>query len=452
MPSRFIRPVIEFTRIEAAGGIVLLVAAVVALVWANSPWYESYFRLFDAHIEAGGWIIHIDESLKHLINDGLMAIFFFVVGLEIKRELVVGELNSVKKAALPALAALGGMVIPALIYVGFVINAEPGAIDGWGIPMATDIAFSVGVVAILGTRVSVGAKLFLLALAIVDDIGAILVIAVFYTEDLDLVWMAVAVVGLIVTYVLRRSGVWGFPIYVALGAVIWYAFLESGVHATIAGVILGLMTPVTSYYTDEQFRQKAQRVLDRWDVNRASPHAAERLDQDALELAKVANASVSPLDRLEHALHPWSSFLIVPLFALANAGVRFVGQETSVVDSFLSPVSLGVTFGLLLGKPIGVTLMAFIGVKLNLGVLPPRTTLRTVIGLGFLAGIGFTVSLFITELAFKESLFADEAKLGIFVASAVAGVVGFFILRSARTPQEEFTEAADHLKDTAEAS
>jgi NhaA family Na+:H+ antiporter len=442
----------QFTRVEAAGGIVLLIAAVVALVWANSPWYESYFTFFNHHIEASGWIIHIDESLKHLINDGLMAIFFFVVGLEIKRELAVGELNSVKKATLPALAALGGMVVPALVYVGFVINAEPGAIDGWGIPMATDIAFSVGVVAILGTRVSVGAKLFLLALAIVDDIGAILVIALFYTEDLNLVWMAVAVVGLIVIYVLRRSGVWGFPIYVALGAVVWYAFLESGVHATIAGVILGLMTPVTSYYTDEQFRQKAQRVLDRWDVNRASPHAAERLDQDALELAKVANASVSPLDRLEHALHPWSSFVIVPLFALANAGVRFVGQETSVVEAFLSPVSLGVTFGLLLGKPIGVTIATYIGVKLNLGVLPPRTTLRTVIGLGFLAGIGFTVSLFITELAFKESLFADEAKLGIFVASAAAGIVGFLILRSARTPQEEFTEAADHLQDTAEAS
>jgi len=450
VPSRFIRPVMEFTRVEAAGGIVLLVAAVLALVWANSPWYESYFRLFNAHIDINGWIIHIDESLKHLINDGLMAIFFFVVGLEIKRELVVGELNSVKKAALPALAALGGMIVPALIYVGFVMNAESGALDGWGIPMATDIAFSVGVVAILGTRVSIGAKLFLLALAIVDDIGAILVIAIFYTDDLDLAWMAVAAVGLLVIYALRRARVWGFPIYVLLGAGVWYAFLESGVHATIAGVILGLMTPVTSYYTDEQFRQKAQQVLDRWDVNRASPHARERLDQDALELANVANASVSPLDRLEHVLHPWSSFVIVPLFALANAGVRFVGQETGIGEALLSPVALGVTFGLVLGKPIGVTVAAIISVKLNLGILPPRTTLRTVIGLGFLAGIGFTVSLFITELAFKESIFSDEAKLGIFVASTVAGVVGYLILRSAPTPQEEFAEAADNLKDTAE--
>jgi NhaA family Na+:H+ antiporter len=452
VPSRFIQPVLEFTRVEAAGGIVLLVAAVVALVWANSPWYESYFRLFNAHIEVSGSIIHIDESFKHLINDGLMAIFFFVVGLEIKRELAVGELNSVKKAALPALAALGGMVVPALVYVGFVINAEPTAIDGWGIPMATDIAFSVGVVALLGTRVSVGAKLFLLALAIVDDIGAILVIAIFYTSDLDFIWLGVAAVGLALIYALRRARVWGFPIYVLLGAGVWYAFLESGVHATIAGVILGLMTPVTSYYTDEQFRQKAQTVLDRWDSNRASPHARERLDQDALELGKVANASVSPLDRLEITLHPWSSFLIVPLFALANAGVRFVGQETSIGEELLSPVTLGVTFGLLLGKPIGVAVATLIGVKLNLGVLPPRTTFRTVIGLGFLAGIGFTVSLFITELAFRESLFADEAKLGIFIASAVAGVIGFLILRSARTPEQEFAESAERLQDAAESA
>jgi len=452
VPSRFIRPVLEFTRVEAAGGIVLLIAAVVALLWANSPWYESYFRLFNAHIEISGAVIHIDESFKHLINDGLMAIFFFVVGLEIKRELVVGELNSVKKAALPAMAALGGMVVPAAVFIAFVITAEPTAIDGWGIPMATDIAFSVGVVALLGSRVSVGAKLFLLALAIVDDIGAILVIALFYTDDLDFVWLAVAAALIAAIYILRRARVWGFPIYFLLGAGVWYAFLESGVHATIAGVILGLMTPVTSFYTDEQFRQKAQQVLDRWDVNRASPHAEERLDQDATELAKVANASVSPLDRLEHALHPWSSFVIVPLFALANAGVRFVGQETSIAEELVSPVTLGITFGLLLGKPIGVTLATFIGVKLNLGVLPARTTLRTIVGLGFLAGIGFTVSLFITELAYRESVFADEAKLGIFIASAVAGVIGFLILRGARTPSEEFTEAADQLADTTEAS
>lgn len=450
LPTRFIRPLIEFTRVEAAGGIVLLIAALVALVWANSPWYESYFNLFDAHVELSGWVIHIDESLKHLINDGLMAVFFFVVGLEIKRELVVGELNSVKKAALPAMAALGGMVVPALIFVGFVAGGEPDAISGWGIPMATDIAFSVGVVALLGSRVSIGAKLFLLALAIVDDIGAIAVIAVFYTDDMNFAWLAAAVVGIAVTYAARRAGVQNLAIYVLLALFIWYGFLESGVHATIAGVILGLMTPVHARYTDEQFRQKAKQVLDRWDTNRASPHAAERLDQDALELAAVATASVSPLDRLEHMLHPWTSFVIVPLFALANAGVRFVGGEEAFLETLFSPVSLGVALGLALGKPIGITAATWIGLKLNMGVLPRRTTMRTVVGLGALAGIGFTVSLFITELAFRESLFGDEAKIGIFLGSAIAGIVGFLMLRSIKSPEEEFAEAAEHLAEAGE--
>lgn len=450
LPSRFIRPVIEFTRIEAAGGIVLLIAALIALVWANSPFFESYFTLFNAHIEFSGWIFHVDESLKHLINDGLMAIFFFVVGLEIKRELVVGELNSVKKAALPAMAALGGMVVPALVYVAFVASGEPDAIGGWGIPMATDIAFSVGVVALLGTRVSIGAKLFLLALAIVDDIGAIAVIAVFYTDNLDFAALVVAIGGLVLIYAARRVGVQSLVFYTIAALGVWYFFLESGVHATIAGVILGLMTPVRARYTDEQFRQKAKQVLDRWDANRASPHAAERLDQDALELAGVARASVSPLERLEHALHPWSSFVIVPLFALANAGVRFVGAEEGFVEALISPVSLGVAVGLAVGKPIGITLATWIGLKLNMGVLPRRTDMRAIVGLGALAGIGFTVSLFITELAFRESLFADEAKIGIFLGSTVAGIVGFLILRSLRTPEEEHAEAARQLAEAGE--
>jgi NhaA family Na+:H+ antiporter len=445
LPSRFLRPVLEFTRIEAAGGVVLLLAALVAIVWANSPWYQSYFELLDSHIEFSFWIFHIDESLQHMINDGLMVIFFFVVGLEIKRELVVGELNSVKKAALPAMAALGGMVVPALIFVAIVGTGQPEAIHGWGIPMATDIAFSVGVVALLGSRISIGAKLFLLALAIVDDIGAILVIAFFYTDELDLAWLAFAAVGLVVTYVARRAGVQNLALYVILGVLIWYGFLESGVHATIAGVILGLMTPAKARYTDEEFRQKAEQVLDRWDMNRASPYAAERLDQDALELSDVAKASVSPLDRLEHSLHPWSSFVIVPLFALANAGVRFIGTGEGFTDALLSPVSLGVAVGLAVGKPVGITLATWLALRLNMGALPRRTNMKTIMGLGALAGIGFTVSLFITELAFREELFTDEAKLGIFAGSAIAGAVGFLLLRAMKTPEEEYSEASEHL-------
>jgi NhaA family Na+:H+ antiporter len=448
VPHRFIRPVIEFTRIEAAGGIVLLIAAAIAIIWANSPWSESYFDLFNAHISVSFGAIHIDESLKHFINDGLMVVFFFVVGLEIKRELVVGELNSVKKATLPVLAALGGMVVPALIFVAFVApTGDAEALRGWGIPMATDIAFSVGVVALLGSRVSVSAKLFLLALAIVDDIGAILVIAVFYTDELNLGYLAFAGALLVLMHFAKRIGISSMLFYVPIAFAIWYGFLESGVHATIAGVILGLMTPVYAKYSDEQFRQKAVRVLERWDINRASPHAVERLDHDALELAEVAKSSVPPLNRLEHALHPWSSFLIVPLFALANAGVRFIGTESGIGEQITSPVALGVAVGLMVGKPLGVTAATWLGVRLKLGVLPRRTNMKTIFGLGALAGIGFTVSLFVTELAFTHELLADEAKLGIFLGSGVAGVVGYMILKTVKTPEEDFADATARLTE-----
>jgi len=451
VPKRFLRPVLQFTRVEAAGGIVLLIAAVIAVVWANSPWYKSYFAVFETRLELSGSVIEINESLKDLINDGLMVIFFFVVGLEIKRELVVGELNSFKKASLPALAALGGMVVPALIYIAFVSGTgDPEALRGWGIPIATDIAFSVGVVALLGSRVSVGAKLFLLALAIVDDIGAIAVIAVFYTDELSMGYLALGLAGLALVYIARRAGIASLLFYVPVGIIVWYAFLESGVHATIAGVALGLLTPVKARYSDEQFRQKAVAVLDRWDINRASRHATERLDHDALELAEVAKASVSPLNRLEHALHPWSSFVIIPLFALANAGVRFVGSDTPFGEQLTSPILLGIAVGLMVGKPVGITIATWLGLKLKLGVLPRRTSMKTIVGLGFLAGIGFTVSLFVTELAFRLPIFGNEAKLGIFIGSGVAGAVGYLILRSLRTPAEEYEDAAEHLAESTE--
>jgi NhaA family Na+:H+ antiporter len=448
VPKRFLRPVLEFTRIEAAGGILLLIAAIVAIVWANSAAYESYFTLFNTELDFNFGPIHLTETLKELINDGLMAIFFFVVGLEIKRELVVGELNSFKKASLPAMAALGGMVIPALVYLAFVVpTGDPEAIRGWGIPMATDIAFSVGVVALLGARVSVGAKLFLLALAIVDDIGAIAVIAVFYTDQLNFGYLVMATGFILIGYFGRRAGITSMVFYVPLAVVIWYGFLESGVHATIAGVVLGLLTPVVARYTDEQFRQKTVQVLDRWDEDRVSPHSEERLDQDALELAEVARHSVSPLDRLEHTLHPWSSFLIVPLFALANAGVRFVGQKETFTEQLTSPILLGVAVGLMVGKPIGIALATWIGLKLKLGVLPKRTSMATIIGLGALAGIGFTVSLFVTELAFRIELFANEAKLGIFIGSGIAGIVGATILWFVKTPPDDAVDESDHLVD-----
>lgn len=439
LPAKFVRPLLRFTEVEAAGGFVILAAAIVALAWANAPFGETYATFWETPLDAmiGGF--HIEESLKEIVNDGLMAIFFFVVGLEIKRELVVGELNDVRRAALPAVAALGGMIAPALIYLAFASGAGGEATQGWGIPMATDIAFSIGVVALLGSRVSIGAKLFLLALAIADDIGAIAVIAIFYTDDLNLLWLAGALVLLAVVWRARQRQIRAIPFYVLLGFAIWFCLLESGVHATVAGVTLGLMTPVHAYYTDEQFRQRSRWILARYDMDAASPRARERIDADALELAAIARESVSPLDRLERALHPWSSFLIVPIFALANAGVRFV--DTDLGSLATSPVTLGVAFGLVIGKVFGISAATVLAVRLGIGALPRRTSWRQVVGLGALAGIGFTVSLFITELAFTSEALSDAAKLGIFIGSTVAGVAGYLLLRSSPTPEEELAAA-----------
>ncbi len=444
IPKRFVRPALRFTETEAAGGFVLLLATILALVWANSTWGESYVTFWNTSltVEIGDWF-HFDETFKDIVNDGLMAVFFFVVGLEIKRELVVGELSSIRKASLPVLAALGGMVVPALIYLSFVLPEGGEAVQGWGIPMATDIAFSVGVIALLGTRVSVGAKLFLLALAIVDDVGAILVIAIFYTDVLSISWLVTAGVGLVAVWVGKRVGIRSLLYYGGIGLIVWFAVLESGVHATIAGVILGLMTPVRALYSDDEFRRRSSWILERFDMNKASPQARARLDYDATELAAVAKESVSPLDRLEHALHRWSSFFIIPVFALANAGVRFV--DLDVVKAALSPVALGVSVGLIIGKPVGIATATWLGLKLKLGQLPRRTSMRQILGLGLLAGIGFTVSLFIAELAFTDHVLTDEAKIGIFIGSTIAGVAGYLLLRTIKSPEETIDEARQAL-------
>ncbi len=445
IPRRFVRPALHFADTEAASGIVLLAAAVIALLWANSPWSESYFTFWGTNLTIELGSFHFEETLKDIVNDGFMAIFFFVVGLEVKRELVVGELNSVRKASLPAMAALGGMVVPALIYLGFVATSSGGdALVGWGIPMATDIAFSVGVIALLGTRVPVGAKLFLLALAIVDDIGAILVIALFYTEELSLVWLGVAIGALLALFAARKAGIRSLVLYVPLALVVWFAFLESGVHATIAGVILGLMVPAQALYADEDFRRRARWILERFDMNAASPQSRARLDQDALELEAIARESVPPLDRFEHRLHRFSSFVVVPLFALANAGIRFA--DFDVVAAVVSPVALGVSVGLVLGKPLGISLATWIGLRLNVGELPRNVNFSHVIGIGLLAGIGFTVSLFIAELAFRNSAMAEiltnEAKIGIFLGSAIAGLVGYVVMRKMTASRVEQIDAA----------
>ncbi len=445
IPRRFVRPALQFADTEAASGIVLLAAAIIALLWANSPWSESYFTFWNTHLSIELGPFHFEETLKEVVNDGLMAIFFFVVGMEIKRELAVGELHGLRKAALPAMAALGGMVLPALIYVSFVISTGGDALNGWGIPMATDIAFSVGVIALLGSRVPVGAKLFLLALAIVDDIGAILVIAIFYTSDLSILWIVFAIGVLLAIFAARKAGIRSMLLYVPLSLIVWFAFLESGVHATIAGVILGLMVPAHALYSDEDFRRRAGWILERYDMDAASPRARERLDQDALELEAIARESVPPLERFEYRLHRFSSFIVVPLFALANAGIRF--SDFDVLEAIFSPVALGISVGLVLGKPIGIVAATWIGLRLNLGELPRGVNFSQVIGIGMLAGIGFTVSLFIAELAFRNSAMAEiltnEAKIGIFLGSAIAGLVGYFVMRAMTASRTEAIESAE---------
>ncbi len=432
IPSRFVRPLNRFISIESAGGIVLLVAAVVALLWANAPFGESYENFWETHFDFSFAGIHLEESLRKLVNDGFMAIFFFVVGLEIKRELVTGDLRYPKAAALPAIAALGGMIVPALLYLSF--NGGGEASQGWGIPVATDIAFSVGVVSLLGRRVPVGAKLFLLALAIVDDIGAIAVIAIFYTDTLYFGYLGAAIGGLVAVSVAARAGIRSMMFYVPVAIATWYFLLESGVHATLAGVALGMLTPVRSMYTDNEFHDRTSRILRRHDLSGSTPRAAERLDHDALEVSMIARESVSPLSRLEALLHPWSSFVIVPIFALANAGVRFAGMDLS--EAVTHPVSLGVMIGLSLGKIVGISLFSWLAVRLRLGVLPRFAGWTHIVGLAAIAGIGFTVSLFVTGLAFDSALLADRAKIGIFVGSFASGVVGYLILRSIR-PSEQ---------------
>ncbi len=430
LSERLVRPAQAFVHTEVSGGIVLLAATVVAIAWANSPWDDAYHDLWHAHLSLDFNLFRIDETLGHFVNDGLMAIFFFVVGLEIKRELVEGELASPRRAALPAAAALGGMVVPALIYLAW--NAGDKGQHGWGIPMATDIAFALGALALLGSRVPFGLKVFLLALAIVDDLGAIAVIAIFYTDDLSLEALAWAAAALALILAVRRAGVRSVDIYVVLGALLWVAVFKSGIHATIAGVILAALTPARPYSARAAFDEHAQDLLDRF---RAAQAAGDHEREQYLlkEIEWLARGAESPLDRLERVLHPWVSYLIVPIFALANAGLIIDGDALRAAAE--SPVTMGIIMGLVLGKVTGITAFAWIAVRVGWAALPAGVRWLDMVGAGLLAGIGFTVSLFITGLAFDEASLVAEAKMGILGASVAAGVLGMLALsmRARRT-------------------
>lgn len=425
--ARVMRPFQEFLRKGEAGGIVLIICTVLALAWANSPWSGSYLALLETHVTVGFESFNLTKSLLHWINDGLMAVFFFFVGLEIKREVLAGELASLRKAALPIAGALGGMIVPALIYTLF--NAGGAAAAGWGIPMATDIAFALGILGLLGRRIPLALTVFLAALAIADDLGAVMVIAVFYTSQLA--WGSLALAGgaLLLLIIANRAGIRTPLIYTLLGLVVWIAVLKSGIHATIAGVLVAMTIPARSRINTSQFQERSRLLLDEFDRNEKTLSEKARADdQDAVvhALETMCEQVQTPLGRMEHALYGWVSFLIMPVFALANAGVVFSGDPMAAITS---SVTIGIFLGLVAGKAIGITLFAWLAVRSGIASLPENVSWRHLAGAAALGGIGFTMSLFITGLALTDPQLVLGAKFGIFSASVVAAVIGWLILR-----------------------
>ena len=446
VPRTVVQPLQRLLRHEAAGGAVMLAAAAVALLWANSPWSEWYFDLWRTPLRiALGTVLHLDHlSLQAWVNEALMTVFFLLVGVEIKREAVHGELRDVRAIALPIAAAVGGMMVPAAIYA--VINhGTPGA-DGWAIPMATDIAFAVGVVTLLGSRVPTAAKMFLLTLAVADDIGAIVVIAVFYTGTLAWGWLASAAVGLGVIFVLRRNDVQALAPYLAVGAFVWLSLLESGVHATLAGVALGLLTPAWPLRSPRRFPEQARLTLNRIEAayydRVLTPDEFAENEQRIADIARLAMYSTSPLERLERALSPWVAYVIVPTFAFANAGVVLSGDAIGGVVT--NRVTIGVILGLVIGKTVGVFGATALAVRLRLGRLPAGTSWPQLAGLAAVAGVGFTVALFVTSLSFSDPVATDAAKIGVLAASAIAGVAGYLALRLTSTSTRALDAHAAH--------
>ena len=418
------------THAATAGGLALLTCAAIAMAWANSPWAHSYHALWQTELVLGLGPLSARLTLHHAINDGLMAVFFFLVGLEIKREVLVGELASVRQAALPVAAAVGGMVVPALLFL--LLNGGGDGARGWGIPMATDIAFALGVLALLGSRIPSSLRVFLSALAIADDLGAVLVIALFYTVAVS--WSAIAAAaGLLVLSIgANAAGVRAAWAYALIGLVLWVAVLLSGVHATVAGVLLALTIPSRTRIDEAAFLRGARRALgDFHDArNPELTVLSSRAHQAALRrLETLTEQAQAPLARLEHGLHGLVTFGIMPLFALANAGVSLRGTGALLG----TPVALGVVVGLLLGKPIGITLAAWGAVRAGVATLPANVSWRALHGVAWLGGIGFTMSLFIAGLAFGANpALLIAAKLGTLLASVVAGVIGWTLLRRAR--------------------
>ena len=439
LESRLVIPTLQFLHRERSSGIVLGIFVLLALVLANSPFREAYTHFLEHHF---GFSIngqtYLDFSLEHWINDGLMSMFFFVVGLELKREFIGGELRDLRKVTLPVVAALCGMLFPAAIYLIF--NAGAATSQGWGIPMATDIAFALAVLQLLGNRVPMSAKVFLTTLAIVDDLGSVVIIALFYTTEISFASLAIGFVVLTVMFVGNRLGVKSVWFYGVLGiGGVWLAFLTSGVHATISAVLAAMVIPADARIPEAAFLARIRKLTRQFE--NAAPNDVRTLEPEQVEiLARVqadSSRAIPPLQRLEHGLHPLVAFVVMPIFALANAGISFVDLNLGAV--FSNGVAIGVMAGLLVGKPVGIVFAVWITERLGFGRRLRGMTWQRVWGLGFLAGIGFTMSMFITMLAFTSPENAIQSKLGIFAASIVGGIAGYIILRKSSHSSRERT-------------
>ena len=432
----------EFLREETTGGAALVVAAVVALIWANSPWQGGYDRLWATELSLRLGRFALSENLHRWVTDGLMTVFFLVVGLEIKREVVAGAAapggrrGAWRAIALPAVAAIGGMALPAVIYAGFNLH-RPGA-PGWGIPMATDVAFALAVLALLGPRVPAGLKVFLLTLAVVDDLGSVLVVAGYYHRGVQPVALLAAVAVVAAVWVFGRVGVWWLPVHVLLGALLWLALRKAGISPPLAGVAMGLLAPARPTTTPRQVRERVLRgssllalhtsdgTSGEGDGQGGGPGRAARLR----EVLREARGTVPLAERLAHDLHPFSAFVAVPLFALANAGVHL--SHGVLVGAGSGPVLAGILAGRLLGKPLGITAAAWLAVRAGIAALPEGATWRQLSGVGVVAGVGFTVPLFVADLAFPAGRFAAAVRLGLLLATVAAGIGGALLLALGR--------------------
>ncbi|MDQ3117105.1 MAG: Na+/H+ antiporter NhaA [Verrucomicrobiota bacterium] len=428
------RPFEEFARLESSGGILLIGCTLAALIWANSPWSHGYFELWHTKLTVGFAKATLSKEIHFWINDGLMAIFFLLVGLEIKREMLIGELASLQKAALPLVAAIGGMLLPAGFY--FIFNQSGPGAAGWGVPMATDIAFALGVLTLLGDRVPTQLKVFLAALAIADDIGAVLVIAFFYTDQLSWISLSMAGAFFVALIVMNRIGARHPLIYIILGLGLWLAFLQSGIHATVAGVLLALTIPAHRRIDSAAFLDRSGKILEEFRHAEACEDEIEASATRSAALSLLAtdcHYAEAPMLRFEHALVPWIKHAIMPIFALANAGVYLGGDA---FHELVSPISLGIICGLVLGKPIGIAAFAWLAVQTRLAVLPTGVNWRQILGVGMLGGIGFTMSLFIASLAFASNTEIETSKIGILAASIVSALAGTLIVFKRNLPND----------------